>query len=175
MSSASPATTLETAISARTAVKAFKRPRPPNEDKDHKRIKKNPVKPSPKPNDIYVTSRTQVRAYVARAIKLLEEMQEPFVTVHGLGKCIHKAVMVATTVERRSLGTLVLDVTTSTQRVVDELDYVDEDLEPELDVRSSSAIHIKISRKPSTVTLERMLNQAAGIKPGDDGEDKMDE
>ncbi|KAI9152442.1 ribonucleases P/MRP protein subunit pop7 [Blastocladiella emersonii ATCC 22665] len=114
-----------------------------------KRVKKNPVRASPSPIDIYVTTdkTTPVRAYLARARKMLDTQGENFVVIHGLGKAIERAALVATMLQEQYLGAATLEVTTDTVRLADELDYENEDLEPEMDVRQSSAIHVRVAKK----------------------------
>ncbi|ORZ40899.1 hypothetical protein BCR44DRAFT_24231 [Catenaria anguillulae PL171] len=151
------------APSTAPAKAAHKRSRPANSHEPHKRIKKNPVKQSPRPFDIYVTDKksTPVRAYVARAQQLLDKEHQPFVVIHGLGKAIYKATLVATVLQERCVGNLNMTVETDTVQLADELDYKNEDLEPEMDVRNSSAIHITVSRKQSLDSIVGSLKSLA--------------
>ncbi|KAI8833205.1 hypothetical protein BC829DRAFT_408008 [Chytridium lagenaria] len=79
--------------------------------------------------DIYISRKSVFPALLKRAIKLLKS-KNPFITIHGMGAAVNKAIEVA------------LKILTSTVELVD--DVVDEE-EDEMTVeRRNSAIHIKI-------------------------------
>ncbi|KAI9224687.1 hypothetical protein BC828DRAFT_372822 [Blastocladiella britannica] len=152
-----------------TKATSRKRSRPPMAHKTHKRTRRAAVRAPPSPVDIYVKAGgTSTRAYLSRARTLLDLQQQPHIYIHGLGKAIQKAAEIATTLAAQSLGNLVMEVTTGTQQVVDDMDYEDEDLEPEADTRSTSVLTIKISKKKTLGGVLGQLKEAASRNPADD-------
>ncbi|KAL7751823.1 hypothetical protein RI367_002823 [Sorochytrium milnesiophthora] len=131
-----------------TAAAALKRERPAGVDKHpHKRLKRTPFKSAVLAGDIYVTIKTPMKAYIKRAKKLLDEDKISQVVLHGIGKCITKTVQLAVALQSESLGEYTLDTTTGTVDLVDTIEYDDQDLDIEQDVRQTSSIRIVVKRR----------------------------
>ena len=67
-------------------------------------------------------------------------------TLHALGAAITKAVEIALHVQSKSLDKIVFEITTSTERLIDDIIPDDLDLDIEMEERLNSAIHIKLRK-----------------------------
>mmetsp|Transcript_32946 Transcript_32946/g.57754 ORF Transcript_32946/g.57754 Transcript_32946/m.57754 type:complete len:106 (-) Transcript_32946:84-401(-) len=92
------------------------------------------TRPAPHPlaraNELYVTRKKPIQAYLSRAIKWTEQGKTEII-VHGLGMAIPRALDVANALRPHFKALL---IKTSTQIVVDEA--------PEPRIRKVSAVHI---------------------------------
>ncbi|KAG2467691.1 ribonuclease P protein subunit p20 [Polypterus senegalus] len=106
--------------------------------------KRLPRKLPKRRNDIYINMKTNFRTQLTRCQKLLDSGQFTDICIHGLGLAVHRAINIALQLQANSFGELQISANTSTVELVD-------DLEPEVDhaeritqIRSNSAIHIRV-------------------------------
>ncbi|KAJ1500862.1 hypothetical protein HMI54_005381 [Coelomomyces lativittatus] len=113
----------------------------------HERKKRKPLRNAITPIDLYLRGHVPIQVYFKRAIQLLEKEKRPYIWIHALGKLTSKAVVLASSVKEYGVDQFDLEVNTGTVKAVDELIYEDMSIEPELDIRNTSALHIKIKLK----------------------------
>ncbi|XP_053572121.1 ribonuclease P protein subunit p20 isoform X2 [Bombina bombina] len=106
-----------------------------------------PPRPPRGPNDIYVNTKTDFRAQLARCRRLLEAGKHSELRVHGLGLAIGRAINLALQLQASEPGVLQISASTSTVELTDDLESEGgEDMEPEARSRNNSAIHIRVYR-----------------------------
>ncbi|KAE8620740.1 hypothetical protein XENTR_v10010447 [Xenopus tropicalis] len=104
-------------------------------------------RPPRSPSDIYVNTKTDFRAQLARCRQLLGAGGLREVRVHGLGLAIGRAINLALQLQLSHPGTLLLSPSTSTVELTDDLEPEGgEDMEPGARNRNNSAIHIRVYR-----------------------------
>ncbi|KAM4747774.1 ribonuclease P protein subunit p20 isoform 1-T2 [Rhinophrynus dorsalis] len=108
-------------------------------------------RPAPRPprgpNDIYVNTKTDFRAQLARCRRLLAEGGYKELRVHGLGLAIGRAINLALQLQASGPGGLLLSASTSTVELTDDIEPEGgEDMEPGARNRNNSAIHIRVYR-----------------------------
>ncbi|NP_001089115.1 uncharacterized protein LOC733359 [Xenopus laevis] len=104
-------------------------------------------RPPRSPNDIYVTTKTDFRAQLARCRQLLSTGDFRELRVHGLGLAIGRAINLALQLQLSYPGTLHISPNTSTVELTDDLESEGgEDMEPGARNRNNSAIHIRVYR-----------------------------
>jgi len=96
-------------------------------------------------NDVYVTKKTNFKAQIARCKKLLESGHSE-IYIHGLGVAIDRAVNIALQLKVLGSGSLEVAANTATVDLIDDLEPLNDELEPETQNRKTSAIHIKVFR-----------------------------
>uniref|UniRef100_A0A914WAV0 Ribonuclease P protein subunit p20 n=1 Tax=Plectus sambesii TaxID=2011161 RepID=A0A914WAV0_9BILA len=101
-------------------------------------------------NDVYITKRTNFGAQMARCEKLLEG-QFNEIYVHGLGNAVNRAINLSLQLKRRALGSIDLDVNTSTMEMTDDLIPLVDDADFRTRSRFVSAVHIRVFRPDSPV------------------------
>jgi len=122
-----------------------------NFDPDEYELRKRlPTRFSTQKNDVYVTCKTDFKAQLARCQKLLDGGYDQ-VFVHGLGVAVNRAINLALQIKRRGLGSIDLDVNTSTIDVTDDLEPLMDHLDPKSHFRHVSAVHIRIFRPETPV------------------------
>lgn len=107
------------------------------------REKRPPVKPSTGQADIYVTRNSSFIAQLQKCRRLLAKGL-PEIYVHAIGPAMPRAINLALTLAEESCGTLALNTSTSTVRVVDDLMPDDEEDMPRSEVRMKSAVNIRV-------------------------------
>ncbi|KAM8973584.1 ribonuclease P protein subunit p20 [Pelodytes ibericus] len=106
-------------------------------------------RPPRSPNDIYVNTKTDFRAQLARCRRLLGAGGHKELRVHGLGLAISRAINLALQLQISGPGPLIISATTSTVELTDDMEPEGEDLEPGSRSRNNSAIHIRVYRPQS--------------------------
>ncbi|XP_068673139.1 ribonuclease P protein subunit p20-like isoform X2 [Montipora foliosa] len=96
----------------------------------HVRKKRQPQRKLKRRNDIYVNRKTDFAAHLERCQKSLDSSEQE-VIIHGLGAAINRAMNLALQLEHKGQGTV-------------------EDHEGYSKVRTNSAIHIRVYKKPLT-------------------------
>jgi len=91
----------------------------------HARRKRPPRRLSQRPNDIYVTRKSDFGAQLARCSKLLDQGCSELY-IHGLGAAIHRAINLALQLKATSSHTLEVSATTSTVELFDDLEPLDD-------------------------------------------------
>ncbi|XP_026273920.1 ribonuclease P protein subunit p20 [Frankliniella occidentalis] len=114
-------------------------------DKDHVVRKRQPPRLPKRPNDIYVTNRSNFQSELDKCLKLLESGEKE-VFVHGLGAAVNRAVNLALQLESKFLGTVQLTVNTSTTTLIDDLEPLHDQATYETQTRQNSVVHIRIQR-----------------------------
>jgi len=105
--------------------------------------KKVPPRDTKEKNDFYVTRKSDFKGQLVRCLELIEKGEEEIV-IHGLGAAVNRAINLALQIEEKLLGTYQLDVTTSTVKLVDELEPEGDQGDYTTQTRSNSAVHIRI-------------------------------
>ncbi|XP_068129968.1 ribonuclease P protein subunit p20 isoform X2 [Hyperolius riggenbachi] len=110
-------------------------------------------RPAPRPprsaNDIYVNTKTDFRAQLARCRRLLGAGGQKELRVHGLGLAIGRAINLALQLQLSAPEALLISASTSTVELTDDLEPDGgEDGEPGTRSRNNSAIHIRVYRVP---------------------------
>lgn len=114
-------------------------------DNDHVVRKRQPPRPPKRPNDVYVTNRSNFQSELAKCEKLLEG-GETEVFIHGLGAAVNRAVNLALQLESKYLGTVQLTVNTSSATLIDDLEPVHDQATYDTQTRQNSVIHIRVHR-----------------------------
>ncbi|XP_040198089.1 ribonuclease P protein subunit p20 isoform X1 [Rana temporaria] len=105
------------------------------------------ARPPRSANDIYVNTKTDFRAQLARCRRLLGAGGEKEVRVHGLGLAIGRAINLALQLQLSAPEALMISTSTSTVELTDDLEPEGgEDGEPGTRSRNNSAIHIRVYR-----------------------------
>jgi ribonuclease P/MRP protein subunit RPP20 len=115
------------------------------ENKDesiYKRHKRAPVRTPTLETDLYLTRKSLLKVQIAR-IKKLFKQDKKFVTIHGLGGAINKAVELAY-LFREEHSNVKWEITTSSVKLFDDLEANDLDEDSTVAVRTNTAIHIKV-------------------------------
>jgi len=102
-------------------------------------------------NDIYISTKTNFKAQLQRCKKLLES-GSPEIYIHGLGFAIDRAVNVALQLKALGAGSLEVAANTTTVELVDDLEPLSSHVEPEMQTRNVSAVHIKVFRLKEFLT-----------------------
>ncbi|KAL8614705.1 hypothetical protein ACOMHN_057375 [Nucella lapillus] len=95
-------------------------------------------------NDVYVSRKTNFASQLQRSEKIINTEEEVF--IHGLGSAVNRAINLALQLKERGLGTLEVDVKTSTVELIDDLEPETDDLEHDTRTRQNSAVHIRVFR-----------------------------
>ncbi|XP_022782033.1 ribonuclease P protein subunit p20-like isoform X1 [Stylophora pistillata] len=106
-----------------------------------------PQKEQKRRNDIYVNRKTDFAGQLERCQKILDSSEQE-VTIHGLGSAINRAINLALQLEQRGQGTVELSTTTSSVKLVDDFEPECDDQEGYSRVRTNSAVHIRVYKKP---------------------------
>ncbi|XP_073973743.1 ribonuclease P protein subunit p20 [Rhodnius prolixus] len=114
-------------------------------DSDHVVKKRVPPRDSKKPGDVYITNKSNFKAQLNECLKKLENSEE--ITLHGLGAAVTRAVNLALQIEEQLGATHIIDVTTSTLKLLDDLEPLHDSVDPLTQTRSNSSVHIKIFKK----------------------------
>ncbi|XP_006180487.2 ribonuclease P protein subunit p20-like [Camelus ferus] len=104
-----------------------------------------------RPNDIYVNTKTDFKAQLARCQLLLDggargQNARTEIYIHGLGLAINRAISIALQLHAGSFGPLKVATSTSTVELADELEPETDTREPLTRIRSNSAIHTRVFR-----------------------------
>ena len=116
--------------------------------------------------DVYVTRKTDFKGQLARCQKKLDDGN--VVYVHGLGAAVNRAINLALELKQRGLGSVELDVHTSTVELTDDLEPLTDEHDVDTMTRNNSAVHIRVFR-PEVPNLDEVMG--AG-KHGDSNENK---
>ncbi|KAK2708014.1 ribonuclease P protein subunit p20-like [Artemia franciscana] len=130
---------------AEPEVQAAKKPRIVFDPEEFSLRKRLPPKLPKRNNDIYVNNKTDFKAQLARCRKLLED-KETTIYIHGLGAALPRAINLALTLKDEFHGILEVSPTTSTVELLDDLEPLQDHLEPMTQPRKSSAVHIKLTK-----------------------------
>ena len=143
------------------------------DDADFVREKRTPAKPSVRPNDIYVTRSS---SFVSQLQRIRYRLAKDFSDVHirAIGPAINRAINLALTVVEESCGTLAHATKTSTVLLVDDMVPLGDEELPRSEVRSGSAIDIRVY-KLSAAAYSRFLEEASAQKEASQSSVKSDE
>ncbi|XP_064622640.1 ribonuclease P protein subunit p20-like [Lineus longissimus] len=138
--------------SADSSVSSPQKPNPEkfNElvDEEQYTIKKRLPRTFPKrKNDVYVSSKTNLKVQLNRCLKHFDENGFQEVFIHGLGNAINRAINLALQVQVHYGNVMEVSTHTSTLELIDDLDPKTEDAEPGVHSRNNSAVHIRVYRK----------------------------
>ncbi|KAK9501034.1 hypothetical protein O3M35_002158 [Rhynocoris fuscipes] len=111
-------------------------------DSDHVVKKRLPPRDSKQPGDIYITNKSNFKAQLNECLKKLENGEE--ITLHGLGAAVSRAINLALQIEEKLKTTHVIDVTTSTLQLVDDLEPLNDSVDPLTQTRTNSSVKIRI-------------------------------
>uniref|UniRef100_A0A023FBG0 Putative ribonuclease p protein subunit p20 n=2 Tax=Triatoma infestans TaxID=30076 RepID=A0A023FBG0_TRIIF len=114
-------------------------------DSDHVIKKRVPPRESKRPGDVYITNKSNFKAQLNECLKKLGNGEE--ITLHGLGAAVTRAVNLALQIGEKLGATHIIDVTTSTLQVVDDLEPLHDSIDPLTQTRSNSSVRIKIYKK----------------------------
>ena len=107
--------------------------------------KRLPPRFATRPNDVYITERTDFKAQMNRCQKMLDNgVQEIY--IHGLGNAVKRTINLGLQLKRRAMGSVELDVNTSTVQVTDDLFPLIDDGDLRIRKRFVSGIHIRVFR-----------------------------
>ncbi|XP_064335297.1 ribonuclease P protein subunit p20 [Camelus dromedarius] len=104
-----------------------------------------------RPDDIYVNTKSDFKAQLARCQLLLDggargQNARTEIYIHGLGLAINRAISIALQLHAGSFGPLKVAASTSTVELADELEPETDTREPLTRIRSNSAIHTRVFR-----------------------------
>lgn len=119
-----------------------------NDSIDHEEyiLRKRLPKTLPKrKNDVYINKKTDFKAQLARCQRMLDTGENELY-IHGLGAALNRAINLALQLKALGNGSIEVSANTSTVELTDDLEPLDEELEPGQNFRSNSAIHIKVFR-----------------------------
>uniref|UniRef100_A0A5S6QVI6 Ribonuclease P protein subunit p20 n=2 Tax=Trichuris muris TaxID=70415 RepID=A0A5S6QVI6_TRIMR len=94
-------------------------------------------------NDIYVSKKTHLKAYMKRCRKALESGEDA-IYLHGLGSAINRTIVLALRLKREALGSLDVDVTTTSQICTGDLVPLNDELDYKEVTKYTSAVHVKV-------------------------------
>ncbi|XP_002741451.1 ribonuclease P protein subunit p20-like [Saccoglossus kowalevskii] len=120
-----------------------KRAMPQIDENEYILRKRLPRRLPKRKNDIYVNRKTNFNAQLERSQKLFDNGYD-VVFIHGLGAAINRSINLALQLKIRGLGSLEISVNTSTVELLDDLEPNNDDLEPDTQLRTNSAVHIKV-------------------------------
>ncbi|KAJ3277530.1 ribonucleases P/MRP protein subunit pop7 [Borealophlyctis nickersoniae] len=109
-----------------------------------RRHKRAPQRAPTLETDIYVSRKTAFAAYCKRAQKIIDRSDFTFLVIRGLGTAITRAIEVALFVKQKNPTSVSWTVTTSTVKLVDDMETEDLDDDVKTETRENSAIHIRI-------------------------------
>ncbi len=95
--------------------------------------------------DIYVNRKTNFKGQLARCQRMLDSGTKE-VYIHGLGAAINRAINLSLQLKARGSGSLEVSANTSTVELIDDLEPDNDNTEPDIQIRSNSAVHIKVYR-----------------------------
>lgn len=105
--------------------------------------KRKPPKNFTRPNDVYITNKTDFGAQINKCIKILNsEVGEVY--IHSIGNAINRAINLALKLEEDH--SFKYEVNTSTINLVDDYFPEDDDDDFSIQKRLNSCIHIRIYR-----------------------------
>ena len=114
--------------------------------------------------DVYVTRKTDFKGQLARCQKKLDDGN--VVYVHGLGAAVNRAINLALQLKQRGLGSVELDVHTSTVELTDDLEPLTDEHDADTMTRNNSAVHIRVFR-PEIPNLDDITESDAFEKDKD--------
>ncbi|XP_077990920.1 ribonuclease P protein subunit p20-like [Glandiceps talaboti] len=94
-------------------------------------------------NDVYVNRRTHFNVHLERCQKMFDSGYKEIV-IHGLGAAINRAINLALQLKLQGMGTIEISVNTSSVELIDDMEPMNDDFEPDTLVRTNSAVHIKV-------------------------------
>ncbi|TPX40301.1 hypothetical protein SeMB42_g04662 [Synchytrium endobioticum] len=98
--------------------------------------------------DIYISKSTNFIAALRRSRKVLNNPKHGYCTIHGLGAMVLKAASIALRIDDEDPGVYERIVTTSSVACFDDVeDLNNEEQDPHVTRRDTSAIHIRITKK----------------------------
>ncbi|KAI8822499.1 uncharacterized protein EV422DRAFT_524235 [Fimicolochytrium jonesii] len=114
-----------------------------SEPRRHKRLAQHPAT---RANDIYVSRKSNFKALIIYAQKLIDGNSFTTLTIHGLGAALQSAMRLALCLKEHNKGKISWVITTSTVQLVDDVEEEDVDEELKTEKRSNSAIHIELHK-----------------------------
>nr|BAN20741.1 unkown protein [Riptortus pedestris] len=112
-------------------------------ESNHVFRKRVPPRDTRRPNDIYVTNKSDFKGQLAQCFQLFDKGENEIV-LHGLGAAIPRTVNLALQIEEKCSGTCEVDVQTQTTHLVDDLEPTSDNQEARNQTRSNSSVKIRI-------------------------------
>lgn len=121
----------------------LKEKQPNSENLNSKIQKRAPVKcKNSSLSNVYVNNQSSLRSQIEKCEKLLKQENE--IIVHGLGSAVPIAINLALQLNTLHSNTLLLDVNTSTVKLVDDIEPSTEEGDYKTQLRNNSSVHIRI-------------------------------
>ncbi|TPX70589.1 hypothetical protein SpCBS45565_g01658 [Spizellomyces sp. 'palustris'] len=129
--------------------------KPSNNVKPYARHKRAPPRPPTLANDIYVSRKSQFVALSKRAQKLLDSSDFTFLTIHGLGAAINRAIELALYLREKNPDRITWTITTSSVILVDDIEPEDVEADVYTEPRQNSAIHIRVVKVGTSPNVDQ--------------------
>ncbi|KAJ3176313.1 ribonucleases P/MRP protein subunit pop7 [Geranomyces variabilis] len=100
--------------------------------------------------DIYVSRKSTVQAQAKRARTLLDGPDFTFLTIHGLGAAINRAIELALHLKEQYQDQIAWTISLSTVTLVDDVEPEELDDDVSTETRQNSAVHIRIVKVNGT-------------------------
>jgi DNA-binding protein len=119
-------------------------------DSKHKNLKRKRrpfIKSQTRPNDIYISEKSSIRAQLDKCKKLLSDDNYQEIFLHGLGSAISRTLNVA--LELKDIhyrNTVDFETKTSTVKLIDDLVPQDDIAEPSYSTRNVSSLTVRLFR-----------------------------
>lgn len=130
-----------------------------SKSKNFAQRKRQPQKLPPGENDVYVTSRSDFKGQLQKALKVFEEGGNE-VNIHGLGRAVTKAANLSLQLQEELCHSVQLSTNTATVDLQDDWEpELDEDV-PYSSKRSVSALNIRITRHPDFLKRDNVSQKS---------------
>ncbi|KAJ3155478.1 ribonucleases P/MRP protein subunit pop7 [Geranomyces variabilis] len=100
--------------------------------------------------DIYVSRKSTVQAQAKRARTLLDGPDFSFLTIHGLGAAINRAIELALHLKEQYQDRIAWTISLSTVTLVDDVEPEELDDDVSTETRQNSAVHIRVVKVNGT-------------------------
>ncbi|BES95489.1 processing of precursor 7 [Nesidiocoris tenuis] len=137
------AETEKTSLS-RSAPEAYPKRTRYRSDSDFVLNKRVPPRPAKRPNEFFITNKSDFKGQLARVFKLLENNEEEEIILRGLGTAVLRTVNLSLQLQEKLGPQYATEVFTYTVHLVDDIEGVPDVNEQ---TRSNSAIKIRIFNK----------------------------
>lgn len=127
----------------------------------HAVTKRPTAKLSQRPNDIYVSNKSDFRAQLKQCNTLLSTSDFHEVFLHSIGAAVTRAINLALTLVSESQGGLGYEANTSTIELTDNLHPLHDDGDFAISSRRNSCLHVRVFRHCRDVLLESTVAETA--------------
>ncbi|KFD48003.1 hypothetical protein M513_11131 [Trichuris suis] len=111
---------------------------------------RKPAQPVRGRNDIFISKKTHLKAYMKRCLKILNSGEDA-VYLHGLGSAINRTIALALRLKREALGSLDLDVSTTSLTCTGDMVPLNDDVDYKEVTKYTSAVHVKVFKPTAPV------------------------